>query len=122
MEPALDRMVQVAWPEAVGELLEPFRIGALDERVSCLAERDAFALEFVKARRSERQQRAADSGGGPAGWVPWLLWRMDEMWETFGPDADYALLGARQLQFRGPATEEILRFGRASHERRSSSQ
>ena len=25
------------------------------------------------------------------GWVPWLLWRLDAMWETFGPDADYSL-------------------------------
>jgi predicted TIM-barrel fold metal-dependent hydrolase len=26
-----------------------------------------------------------------AGWVPWLLWRMDDMWELFGPHAGYAL-------------------------------
>jgi predicted TIM-barrel fold metal-dependent hydrolase len=26
-----------------------------------------------------------------AGWVPWLLWRMDEMWELFGPHAGYTL-------------------------------
>ena len=25
------------------------------------------------------------------GWLPWLLWRMDEMWETFGPDAGHSL-------------------------------
>jgi predicted TIM-barrel fold metal-dependent hydrolase len=25
------------------------------------------------------------------GWVPWLLWRMDEMWDAFGPDAGHAL-------------------------------
>jgi predicted TIM-barrel fold metal-dependent hydrolase len=25
------------------------------------------------------------------GWVPWLLWRMDEMWDTFGPDAGHSL-------------------------------
>jgi predicted TIM-barrel fold metal-dependent hydrolase len=25
------------------------------------------------------------------GWLPWLLWRMDEMWDTFGPDAGHAL-------------------------------
>lgn len=25
------------------------------------------------------------------GWLPWLLWRMDEMWETFGPDAGHTL-------------------------------
>lgn len=25
------------------------------------------------------------------GWVPWLLWRMDDMWELFGPHAGYAL-------------------------------
>jgi uncharacterized protein len=25
------------------------------------------------------------------GWLPWLLWRMDEMWDTFGPDAGYSL-------------------------------
>jgi uncharacterized protein len=25
------------------------------------------------------------------GWVPWLLWRMDEMWHTFGPHAGYSL-------------------------------
>ena len=25
------------------------------------------------------------------GWTPWLLWRMDEMWETFGPDTEYSL-------------------------------
>jgi predicted TIM-barrel fold metal-dependent hydrolase len=24
-------------------------------------------------------------------WLPWLLWRMDEKWETFGPDAGYSL-------------------------------
>jgi predicted TIM-barrel fold metal-dependent hydrolase len=26
-----------------------------------------------------------------AGWAPWLVWRMDEMWETFGPDSGYEL-------------------------------
>jgi predicted TIM-barrel fold metal-dependent hydrolase len=25
------------------------------------------------------------------GWLPWLLWRMDEMWDTFGPDAGHSL-------------------------------
>ena len=25
------------------------------------------------------------------GWVPWLLWRMDDMWELFGPHAGYSL-------------------------------
>lgn len=25
------------------------------------------------------------------GWVPWLLQRMDEKWETYGPDLDYSL-------------------------------
>jgi len=25
------------------------------------------------------------------GWVPWLLWRMDEMWDAFGPDAGHDL-------------------------------
>jgi predicted TIM-barrel fold metal-dependent hydrolase len=25
------------------------------------------------------------------GWVPWLLWRLDEMWDTFGPDAGHSL-------------------------------
>jgi predicted TIM-barrel fold metal-dependent hydrolase len=24
-------------------------------------------------------------------WLPWLLWRMEEKWETFGPDVDYTL-------------------------------
>lgn len=24
-------------------------------------------------------------------WLPWLLWRMDEDWETYGPDVDYQL-------------------------------
>jgi predicted TIM-barrel fold metal-dependent hydrolase len=24
-------------------------------------------------------------------WLPWLLWRMDEKWETYGPDQDYEL-------------------------------
>jgi predicted TIM-barrel fold metal-dependent hydrolase len=24
-------------------------------------------------------------------WLPWLLWRMDEKWETYGPDQDYSL-------------------------------
>jgi predicted TIM-barrel fold metal-dependent hydrolase len=24
-------------------------------------------------------------------WLPWLLWRLDEKWETFGPDVDYTL-------------------------------
>jgi len=26
-----------------------------------------------------------------ATWVPWLLWRMDGKWETYGPDQDYQL-------------------------------
>ncbi len=24
-------------------------------------------------------------------WLPWLLWRMDEKWETYGPDQEYSL-------------------------------
>ncbi|MBA2279706.1 MAG: amidohydrolase [Actinomycetota bacterium] len=24
-------------------------------------------------------------------WLPWLLWRMDEKWSTYGPDQDYEL-------------------------------
>ena len=24
-------------------------------------------------------------------WIPWLLWRMDEKWSTYGPDQDYEL-------------------------------
>ena len=24
-------------------------------------------------------------------WLPWLLWRMDEKWATYGPDQDYEL-------------------------------
>ena len=24
-------------------------------------------------------------------WLPWLLWRMDEKWETYGPDQEYTL-------------------------------
>jgi uncharacterized protein len=34
------------------------------------------------------------------GWVPWLLWRMDEMWDTFGPDAGHALSLAPSEYFR----------------------
>jgi predicted TIM-barrel fold metal-dependent hydrolase len=26
-----------------------------------------------------------------ASWLPWLLWRLDEKWETFGQDVDYQL-------------------------------
>jgi predicted TIM-barrel fold metal-dependent hydrolase len=34
------------------------------------------------------------------GWVPWLLWRMDEMWELFGPHAGYALASSPSEYFR----------------------
>jgi uncharacterized protein len=26
-----------------------------------------------------------------ASWLPWLLWRLDEKWETFAEDLDYTL-------------------------------
>ncbi len=34
------------------------------------------------------------------GWVPWLLWRMDEMWELFGPHAGYSLQLSPSEYFR----------------------
>jgi len=34
------------------------------------------------------------------GWLPWLLWRMDEMWDTFGPDAGHSLSLAPSEYFR----------------------
>jgi uncharacterized protein len=33
-------------------------------------------------------------------WVPWLLWRMDEKWDTYGPDQDYGLSLSPSEYFR----------------------
>ncbi len=33
-------------------------------------------------------------------WLPWLLWRMDEKWATYGPDQDYELALAPSEYFR----------------------
>lgn len=32
-------------------------------------------------------------------WLPWLLWRMDETWSTYGPDQDYELSRAPSEYF-----------------------
>lgn len=32
-------------------------------------------------------------------WLPWLLWRMDEKWATYGPDQDYELTLAPSRYF-----------------------
>ena len=49
-------------------------------------------------------------------WLPWLLWWMDEQWEMFAPDVDYALaLGPRDYFTRNmwavvDCSEDIARY------------
>src|SRR5262249_13332788 len=35
-----------------------------------------------------------------ASWLTWLLWRMDEQWHSFGPDAEYTPALAPSAYFR----------------------
>jgi uncharacterized protein len=50
------------------------------------------------------------------GWLPWLLWRMDEMWDTFGPDAGHSLslrpsdYFRRQCYAVADADEDLARY------------
>ena len=50
------------------------------------------------------------------GWLPWLLWRMDEMWDTFGPDAGHSLALRPSDYFRrqcyavADADEDLARY------------
>jgi predicted TIM-barrel fold metal-dependent hydrolase len=52
---------------------------------SCLAE---LILGGVLDQHPDMQIAIMESN---VSWLPWLLWRMDEKWETYGPDQDYSL-------------------------------
>jgi predicted TIM-barrel fold metal-dependent hydrolase len=49
-------------------------------------------------------------------WLPWLVWRMDELWETYGPDQDHALSARpseyvrRQVWAVADADEAVARY------------
>lgn len=50
------------------------------------------------------------------GWIPWLAWRMDGIWETYGPDQEHALSLApseylrRQVWAVADADESVARY------------